>query len=77
VGNSDDIESRICLKEERNRLVEDSKVFERRLTDPNLSFNEIQDSIEELRAIRMRIHKIDHLLHRFREERSDSKGTDV
>jgi len=75
--NSDDLEPGFCLEAERNRLDDDSKVFGRRLTDPNLSFNEIQDTIEEVRAIRMRIHKIDLLLHIFREKRSDSKGNDV
>jgi hypothetical protein len=50
------------LHEERKRLVELSEEFEPILSDQNATPDQIQETIEELRAIRMRIHEIDQRL---------------
>ncbi len=47
------------LQNEREKLIEETTRFERLLEDPQLSAEEIQVSIEELRAIRRRLHEID------------------
>ena len=48
------------LQKERERLVQDAQRFVVFLEDPKTSSEIIQDSIEELRAIRMMIHEIDN-----------------
>ncbi|MGB3713726.1 MAG: hypothetical protein WA996_04780 [Candidatus Promineifilaceae bacterium] len=52
-------DSQSQLAKERKRLVGLADIFEPLLTDPGPTSNQIQDAIEELRAIRMRIHEID------------------
>lgn len=48
------------LQKEKERLVQDAQRFVVFLEDPKTSPEIIQDSIEELRAIRMMIHEIDN-----------------
>jgi hypothetical protein len=48
------------LQEERENLVRDAQRFIVFLDEPTTSSAVIQDSIEELRAIRMMIHAIDN-----------------
>ena len=47
------------LRQERARLAELASEFEPLIPDTDASPDQIQDAIEELRAIRMRIHEID------------------
>jgi hypothetical protein len=48
------------LERERENLARDAQRFIVFLEDPTTSSEVIQDSIEELRAIRMMIHEIDN-----------------
>ena len=50
------------LIEERERLVEETKPYQSLPQDPSLSHEELDRCIEELRAIRLRIHAIDEHL---------------
>jgi len=50
------------LVQERERLVEETKSYEDLPANPSLSHEDIDRCIEELRAIRLRIHAIDELL---------------
>jgi len=50
------------LVQERERLVEETKSYEDLPANPSLSHEDIDRCIEELRAIRLRIHAIDEFL---------------
>jgi hypothetical protein len=56
------LDSIIQLEQERMRLVEWSKEYQPLLSQTDTTPDQIQDAIEELRAIRMRIHEIDRRL---------------
>ncbi len=51
---------------ERRRLAAEASRYEIYLIDPTLPAGDFEDAIEELRAMRMRIHAIDNLIKEMR-----------
>lgn len=56
-----------ALQDERNKLVKAAAVFDLEDKARQLSSEEIQEYIEELRPIRLRIHLLDQLIQAAKE----------
>lgn len=64
-----------ALQDERNQLVEAAAVFDLEDKARRLTSEEIQDYIEELRPIRLRIHILDQLIQAAKESEGKQKAT--